>query len=114
MSVPEECPDDGAEQPSKAGDRQTRDHGDRISNSGSVADGFQRAEVDPGPHPGHRGLLAEHPARLYLRNGDVVVRPMMYLAVSYDHRVIDGATAVQFLVRIKQLIEDPETLLIEG
>lgn len=73
MSVPEECPDDGAEQPSKAGDRQTRDHGDRISNSGSVADGFQRAEVDPGPHPGHRGLLAEHPARLYLRNGDVVV-----------------------------------------
>jgi 2-oxoglutarate dehydrogenase E2 component (dihydrolipoamide succinyltransferase) len=39
---------------------------------------------------------------------------MMNLAVSYDHRVIDGATAVQYLVKIKQLIEDPETLLIEG
>ena len=48
------------------------------------------------------------------RNGEVVIRPMMNLAVSYDHRVIDGATAVQFLVRIKQMIEDPETLLIEG
>ena len=38
----------------------------------------------------------------------------MYLALSYDHRVIDGATAVQFLVKVKQMIEDPETLLIEG
>jgi 2-oxoglutarate dehydrogenase E2 component (dihydrolipoamide succinyltransferase) len=38
----------------------------------------------------------------------------MYLAVSYDHRVIDGATAVQYLMKVKQMIEDPETLLIEG
>ena len=36
------------------------------------------------------------------------------MALSYDHRVIDGATAVQLLVKVKQLIEDPETLLIEG
>ena len=48
------------------------------------------------------------------RDGEVVIRPMMNLAVSYDHRVIDGATAVQYLVKIKQMIEDPETLLIEG
>jgi 2-oxoglutarate dehydrogenase E2 component (dihydrolipoamide succinyltransferase) len=48
------------------------------------------------------------------RNGEVVIRPMMNLAVSYDHRVIDGATAVRFLVKVKQLVEDPETLLIEG
>ena len=47
-------------------------------------------------------------------DGEVQVRPMMYLALSYDHRVVDGADAVSFLVRIKELIEDPETLLLEG
>ncbi|MBZ0294303.1 MAG: 2-oxoglutarate dehydrogenase complex dihydrolipoyllysine-residue succinyltransferase [Anaerolineae bacterium] len=47
-------------------------------------------------------------------NGEVVIRPMMYMALSYDHRIVDGREAVQFLVRIKQLIEDPEVLLIEG
>jgi 2-oxoglutarate dehydrogenase E2 component (dihydrolipoamide succinyltransferase) len=47
-------------------------------------------------------------------DGEIVVRPMMYLALSYDHRVIDGAEAVSFLVRIKDLIEDPESLLLEG
>jgi 2-oxoglutarate dehydrogenase E2 component (dihydrolipoamide succinyltransferase) len=46
--------------------------------------------------------------------GEVMVRPMMYLALSYDHRVIDGAEAVSFLVRIKELVEDPESLLLEG
>jgi 2-oxoglutarate dehydrogenase E2 component (dihydrolipoamide succinyltransferase) len=48
------------------------------------------------------------------RNGEVVIRPMMYVALSYDHRIVDGREAVQFLVRIKELIEDPESLLIEG
>jgi 2-oxoglutarate dehydrogenase E2 component (dihydrolipoamide succinyltransferase) len=47
-------------------------------------------------------------------NGEIVIRPMMYVALSYDHRVIDGREAVQFLVRVKALIEDPETLLLEG
>ncbi|CAN5453997.1 MAG: 2-oxoglutarate dehydrogenase complex dihydrolipoyllysine-residue succinyltransferase [Actinomycetota bacterium] len=46
--------------------------------------------------------------------GEIKVRPMMYLALSYDHRVIDGAEAVGFLVKIKELIEDPESLLLEG
>ena len=40
-----------------------------------------------------------------------MIRPMIYLALSYDHRVVDGREAVQFLVRIKELVEDPETLL---
>ena len=44
---------------------------------------------------------------------EIVIRPMMYLALSYDHRIIDGREAVTFLVRIKQAIEDPERLLIE-
>jgi 2-oxoglutarate dehydrogenase E2 component (dihydrolipoamide succinyltransferase) len=47
-------------------------------------------------------------------NGQVVVRPMMYLALSYDHRIVDGREAVQFLVRIKEYIEDPGQLLVEG
>jgi 2-oxoglutarate dehydrogenase E2 component (dihydrolipoamide succinyltransferase) len=47
-------------------------------------------------------------------DGQIVARPMMYLALTYDHRVIDGREAVQFLVKIKQLIEDPEELLLAG
>jgi 2-oxoglutarate dehydrogenase E2 component (dihydrolipoamide succinyltransferase) len=39
---------------------------------------------------------------------------MMYVALTYDHRIVDGREAVQFLVRVKELIEDPESLLIEG
>ena len=47
-------------------------------------------------------------------NGQVVVRPMMYVALSYDHRIVDGREAVQFLVKIKEYIEDPGQLLVEG
>jgi 2-oxoglutarate dehydrogenase E2 component (dihydrolipoamide succinyltransferase) len=46
-------------------------------------------------------------------NDQVVIRPMMYLALSYDHRLIDGRDAVQFLVRIKECIESPERMLLE-
>jgi len=52
--------------------------------------------------------IKERPIAL---NGQVVIRPMMYVALSYDHRIVDGREAVQFLVRVKELIEDPETLL---
>jgi 2-oxoglutarate dehydrogenase E2 component (dihydrolipoamide succinyltransferase) len=45
--------------------------------------------------------------------GEIKVRPMMYLALSYDHRIIDGREAVTFLVRVKECIEDPERLLLE-
>ncbi len=47
-------------------------------------------------------------------DGEIQARPMMYLALSYDHRIVDGADAVSFLVRIKELIEDPASLLLEG
>jgi 2-oxoglutarate dehydrogenase E2 component (dihydrolipoamide succinyltransferase) len=43
----------------------------------------------------------------------IVIRPMMYLALSYDHRLIDGREAVQFLVRVKECLEHPERLLLE-
>jgi len=46
-------------------------------------------------------------------DGEVVIRPMMYLALSYDHRVIDGSTSVTFLVKVKELLEDPTTLLLD-
>jgi 2-oxoglutarate dehydrogenase E2 component (dihydrolipoamide succinyltransferase) len=45
-------------------------------------------------------------------NGQVVIRPMMYVALSYDHRIIDGRESVGFLVRVKQLLEDPERMLL--
>ena len=50
--------------------------------------------------------------RAVVVNGEIVVRPMMYLALSYDHRVIDGSTSVTFLVRVKELLEDPMTLMM--
>ena len=46
-------------------------------------------------------------------NGQVEIRPVMYVAVTYDHRIIDGSDAVQFLVRIKELIEDPSRIMLQ-
>ena len=46
-------------------------------------------------------------------NGEVVIRPMMYLAVSYDHRVVDGREAVTFLVKVKEALENPVRLTLE-
>jgi 2-oxoglutarate dehydrogenase E2 component (dihydrolipoamide succinyltransferase) len=51
--------------------------------------------------------------RAVVVNDQVVIRPMMYLALSYDHRLIDGREAVQFLVRIKECVENPERMLLE-
>ena len=62
------------------------------------------------------GILGMHTIqqRVVVINGEMQIRPMMYIALSYDHRIVDGGTAVRFLVKVKQLIEDPETLLLEG
>ena len=51
--------------------------------------------------------------RAVVVNGQIVIRPMMYVALSYDHRVIDGSTSVTFLVRVKELLEDPTRLLMQ-
>ena len=61
------------------------------------------------------GILGMHriEERPVAKNGQVVIRPMMYLALSYDHRVVDGQAAVTFLVRIKEAIEDPQRLLLD-
>lgn len=62
------------------------------------------------------GILGMHKIqeRPVVVSGEVVIRPMMYVALSYDHRIVDGNDAVRFLVRVKELIEDPEVLLLEG
>jgi 2-oxoglutarate dehydrogenase E2 component (dihydrolipoamide succinyltransferase) len=67
-------------------------------------------------NPPQVGILGLHKIeeRPIVKDGEIVIRPMMYVALSYDHRIVDGREAVQFLVRIKTLIEDPETLLLEG
>jgi 2-oxoglutarate dehydrogenase E2 component (dihydrolipoamide succinyltransferase) len=61
------------------------------------------------------GILGLHKTqdRPVAIDGEVVIRPMMYIALSYDHRLVEGAHAVQFLVRVKELIEDPAAMLIE-
>jgi 2-oxoglutarate dehydrogenase E2 component (dihydrolipoamide succinyltransferase) len=67
-------------------------------------------------NPPQVGILGLHKIedRPIARDGEVVIRPMMYVALSYDHRIVDGRESVQFLVRIKELVEDPESLLLEG
>jgi len=67
-------------------------------------------------NPPQSGVLGMHAVqeRPVARNGKVVIRPMMYLALSYDHRIIDGREAVQFLKKVKEYIEEPEEMLLEG
>jgi 2-oxoglutarate dehydrogenase E2 component (dihydrolipoamide succinyltransferase) len=67
-------------------------------------------------NPPQVGILGLHKIadRAVAVNGQVVIRPMMYVALSYDHRLVDGREAVQFLVKIKDYIEDPAWMLLEG
>jgi 2-oxoglutarate dehydrogenase E2 component (dihydrolipoamide succinyltransferase) len=51
--------------------------------------------------------------RVMVVNGEMVVKPMMYLALSYDHRLIDGKDSVQFLVALKEMLEDPARILLD-
>jgi 2-oxoglutarate dehydrogenase E2 component (dihydrolipoamide succinyltransferase) len=83
-----------------------------ITNGGVFGSLLSTPILNP-PQVGILGLhrIEERPIVL---NGEIVARSMMYLALSYDHRIVDGREAVQFLVQIKRLIEDPEVLLLEG
>jgi 2-oxoglutarate dehydrogenase E2 component (dihydrolipoamide succinyltransferase) len=83
-----------------------------ITNGGVFGSLMSTPILNP-PQVGILGLHAikERPVGV---NGEVVLRPMMYTALTYDHRIVDGAEAVRFLVRIKELIEDPGNLLIES
>jgi 2-oxoglutarate dehydrogenase E2 component (dihydrolipoamide succinyltransferase) len=83
-----------------------------ITNGGVFGSLMSTPILNP-PQVGILGLHAikERPAGV---DGQVVLRPMMYVALTYDHRIVDGAQAVRFLVRVKGLIEDPGVLLIES
>jgi len=83
-----------------------------ISNGGVYGSLLSTPILNP-PQAGILGLhkIEERPIAF---KGEVVVRPMMYVALSYDHRIVDGREAVQFLVRVKEFIEDPEAMLLEG
>jgi 2-oxoglutarate dehydrogenase E2 component (dihydrolipoamide succinyltransferase) len=82
-----------------------------ITNGGVFGSLLSTPILNP-PQVGILGLHAiqQRPVAV---NGQVVIRPMMYVALTYDHRIVDGSEAVQFLVRIKQLVEDPGALLLD-
>lgn len=82
-----------------------------ISNGGVYGSLMSTPILNP-PQSGILGMhkIEERPIAL---NGQVVIRPMMYVALSYDHRIIDGGESVSFLVRVKECIEDPTRLLLE-
>ena len=82
-----------------------------ITNGGTFGSMMSTPIVNP-PQAAILGMhnIVQRPMAI---NGQVVIRPMMYLALSYDHRLIDGKEAVTFLVTIKNLLEDPARLLLE-
>jgi len=82
-----------------------------ISNGGVYGSLLSSPILNP-PQSGILGMhrIQERPVAM---NGQVVIRPMMYLALSYDHRIVDGKGAVTFLVRVKEALEDPRRLLMD-
>lgn len=82
-----------------------------ISNGGVYGSLMSSPILNP-PQVGILGMhkIQERPIAI---DGDITIRPMMYLALSYDHRIVDGREAVTFLVRLKEFIEDPERLLLD-
>src|SRR5690606_26345736 len=82
-----------------------------ISNGG-VYGSLMSTPILNAPQSGVLGMhkIQERPVVV---KGQVVVRPMMYLALSYDHRIVDGREAVTFLVRVKESLEDPQRLLLD-
>jgi 2-oxoglutarate dehydrogenase E2 component (dihydrolipoamide succinyltransferase) len=83
-----------------------------ITNGGVFGSLLSTPILNP-PQVGILGLhkIQDRPVAV---DGQVVVRPMMYVALSYDHRIVDGREAVQFLVKVKEAVEDPAQLLLEG
>jgi len=83
-----------------------------ITNGGTFGSLLSTPIINP-PQSAILGMhnIVERPVAV---NGQVVVRPMMYIALSYDHRIIDGKDSVGFLVKVKELVENPERLITAG
>ena len=81
-----------------------------ISNGGVYGSMMSTPILNP-PQSGILGMhkIEERPIAI---DGEITIRPMMYLALSYDHRIVDGKGAVTFLVRVKEGLEDPSRLLL--
>ena len=81
-------------------------------SNGGVYGSLMSTPILNAPQSGILGMhkIQDRPVAI---GGEVVVRPMMYLALSYDHRIVDGKEAVTFLVRVKEVLEDPERLVLE-
>ena len=84
-----------------------------ISNGGIYGSMLSTPILNP-PQSGILGMHNIKQRAVVKDDGTIVARPMMYLALSYDHRIVDGREAVTFLVRVKEAIENPERLLIEA
>jgi 2-oxoglutarate dehydrogenase E2 component (dihydrolipoamide succinyltransferase) len=82
-----------------------------ISNGGIYGSMLSTPIINP-PQSGVLGMHAIQ-ERPVARNGNVEIRPMMYVALTYDHRIVDGREAVTFLKRIKDIIEDPQRIMLE-
>jgi 2-oxoglutarate dehydrogenase E2 component (dihydrolipoamide succinyltransferase) len=82
-----------------------------ITNGGVFGSLLSTPILSP-PQVGILGMHKIQPRPIAL-DGQVVIRPMMYLALTYDHRIVDGREAVQFLIRVKELVEDPASLLLD-
>ena len=82
-----------------------------ITNGGVYGSLMSTPIVNP-PQSGVLGMhgIVDRPVAV---NGEVVIRPMMYVALTYDHRVVDGKDAVSFLKRVKDIVEDPARLILE-
>ncbi|MEO1608979.1 MAG: 2-oxoglutarate dehydrogenase complex dihydrolipoyllysine-residue succinyltransferase [Pseudomonadota bacterium] len=83
-----------------------------ISNGG-VYGSMMSTPILNAPQSGILGMHRIEKRPMVLKNGSIEARPMMYLALSYDHRVVDGKEAVTFLVRVKEYLEDPQRFLLE-
>jgi 2-oxoglutarate dehydrogenase E2 component (dihydrolipoamide succinyltransferase) len=83
-----------------------------ITNGGTFGSMLSTPILNP-PQVGILGMhnIVERPVVV---NGEIAIRPIMYVALTYDHRIVDGSEAVRFLVTVKQLLEDPINMLIEG
>jgi 2-oxoglutarate dehydrogenase E2 component (dihydrolipoamide succinyltransferase) len=81
--------------------------------NGGVFGSLMSTPILNAPQSGILGMHSIVQRPMVMKDGSIKARPMMYLAQSYDHRIVDGREAVSSLVRIKQAIEDPQRLLLE-
>jgi 2-oxoglutarate dehydrogenase E2 component (dihydrolipoamide succinyltransferase) len=84
-----------------------------ITNGGIFGSLMSTPILNP-PQSGILGMHKMQPRPMVMPDGSIQARPMMYVALSYDHRIIDGREAVSFLVRVKECVEDPQRMLIES